>query len=157
VNGAYHVGLVKLLGVEVEAPLWTQLVKSALPFFYAGLLSLFAHGCARLGGSRRPYRSSVAVALYATGPMMLVGFVAVPAMAWGYRDPNNLGSALLRMFGGLALLATYVTLCSAALATLHGVKRRWPVMGLLAGYAVNMAIWFRLARAHPALVRWLTF
>ena len=157
-NGVWHILVVKAMSVELksEPPLWAQAVKATLPFVFGALFSVLGHAAVRLAGSRRPYRSSLALSLFTSGPMTLIGAPLMPILALSYREPKTMTAGLLAASAGLCMMGVYIGLASAAMSGLHGVKKRWPAAGYVVGYVSIALLFARLQKWHPDSARWFS-
>ena len=157
-NGVWHILVVKFLRVELKAepPLWAQAVKSTLPFIFGALFSVLGHAAVRLAGSRRPYRSSLALSLFTSGPMVLFGAPLMPILALSYREPKTLTSGLMAAAAGLTMMVLYIGYASSAMSGLHGVKKRWPMVGYFVGFVLNSVGFAFLQRWNPESARWFS-
>jgi hypothetical protein len=158
ITGTYQVAVVRLLdGAPPDMPLWAELIKPGVPFVIAALMSLLLHLAVKLAGSPRPLRSTVALALYATGPMTAAMIVFTPIIVLMRVHPTSAALALIGMAGSVSTMVLYIVLTSRAASGLHQVKKRWPALALVAGYFSVMALVFFLNGVDPRIARWMTF
>jgi len=157
-NGVWHILVVKAMSVELKAepPLWAQALKATLPFVFGALFSILGHAAVRLAGSRRPYRNSLALSLFTSGPMLLFGAPLVPILAQTYRDPKTLASGLMVAAAAPAMMGLYIGFTASAMSGLHGVKKRWPATGYFLGFAFNAVVFSFLQRWNPEAMRWFS-
>jgi hypothetical protein len=158
ITGAWQVAVVRLLdAAPPNAPLWTELIKPAVPFLFPAVMSVLVHLIAKLLGSRRPLRSTVGIALFASGPMTGAMVIFAPLVALGVKHPGSVAWGLATMCGSFSMAMMYVVLTARALAGLHDIKARWAALALLVVYAALIGGVVLLIRVDPNLGRWLTF
>ncbi len=157
IAGPYRHACSAALGLGTsDAPLWAEVLKALLPAVYSVYLALLCHLALRLGGGRRPFRSTLAISLYAGAPYLALGLLFYPLLAWFFARPGQ-AAAIVMGVVGLAITACYVVLWAHALAALHGVRARWPAVALVLGLAAYTLAWNVAGRAYPSLARWTSF
>jgi len=135
-----------MIGRSSDDGLWASLAAATLPYAYYALLGVVCHGVLRLGGTTRPLRASLAIALYiGGGPGLLLTLVldldvllytAITGDAQvrhGFAEaPPWAFTILLALV--MAASALFVTALASGLRALHGRS------GLRAAAAIVVAI-----------------
>lgn len=139
-----------LLGTH-DSGLWATLANAMLPYTYHVVLGLVCHGVLRLGGSIRPLRASVAIALFAGGGPGLVLTLAIYATMGLHLVlvGTSQGSVLsdvplwsapifwILIYGPLMLLPATL---AAGLRGVHGVTRVRAFVAMVTAMVITAAI-----------------
>lgn len=125
-----------VVGIENDGGLWASLATATLPYAYYALLGILCHVVMRLGGTTRPLRASLAVALYVGGgPGLLLtlafelDMLLYAALAGNTRMADNFEGApawVVLILVGLAVCAAvlFQVALVSGLRGLHGGSRR---------------------------------
>jgi hypothetical protein len=150
ISGPWRALWVRLLHIDVVAPLWVDVAKPLLPAVGLTFLGGGAHLILRLFGRVRPLRTTLGITLYVNaGPMTALGFVSRPLAE----------AALVGRVSAFGQLASVVALVVFAvylvvgLAAAHGVRRRRVVVAVIVIIASWMAVWIAITRLMPGLVK----
>jgi hypothetical protein len=144
-------------GGDAPPSLWLEALGALLPFGHYLLLGALQHLFYRLGGSRRPLRDSLAMALYAAGgaggiaQLFVMALLLVTYRAFGILNMLDLPAPWKVPFL-LLVLVPYALLYVVLGAAIAGVHRRpgWPAWQALAANLFALAVTACLfAVAHP--------
>jgi hypothetical protein len=144
-------------GGDQPSSLWLEMLGALLPFVHFLLLGALQHLFYRLGGSRRPLRDSLAMALYAAGgaggmaQLLVMALLVVTYRCFGVLDMGQVPAPWKLPFL-LLVLGQYALLYAVLGAAIAGVHRRpgwrgWQVPAAnLFAIAVTSCLF---AMAHP--------
>jgi hypothetical protein len=115
------------------------------PYLHAVVLALLVHALLRARGSRRPVLDSVAAALYAGGIAQVAASFLLALLQAGFRRhisqvaglPGTTPLIAVAIAGPAAFFAVTIVL---ALAALHGMPRRWPLLGFILAWLLTGAL-----------------
>ncbi|HEX4385977.1 MAG TPA: hypothetical protein VH083_23630 [Myxococcales bacterium] len=115
------------------------------PYLHAVVLALLIHALLRARGSRRPVLDSVAAALYAGGIAQVAASFFLAVLQAAFRKPLGeiaqvrWATALIAfsLVGPAVFFAVAIVL---ALAALHGMPRRWPLLGFVLAWSLTGAL-----------------
>lgn len=137
-----------------EAPesLAHAIAAALLPFVYYVLVGLGAHLLLRSLGSRRRWRDSCAMALYAGGGPALMAELLALTLAWidfrvtGKIDTRHGLSGAILTFSILGAFIVYCITLATSLAGLHGVRAWKSIVALLTALLASALIF---GAVHP--------
>jgi hypothetical protein len=115
------------------------------PYLHAVVLALLIHALLRARGSRRPALDSVAAALYAGGIAQVAASFFLALLQAAFRRPLGeiaqvpwaTGLIAFSLIGPAVFFAVAIVL---SLAALHGMPRRWPLLGFFLAWCLTGGI-----------------
>ncbi len=137
-----------------STPIWFDLAKPALPIVVNVVTTLVFHAIVRILGSKRPLRSSLAMALYVSGgPLAVLNFLLGPIVLYGFVHRLSARAALWSSLANFSLLIILLVYLVAAQAALHRMARwRITIAVLIAWISLGVgSAW--LSFHHPEFVR----
>jgi hypothetical protein len=137
-------------------PLWFEAVKPVLPIVLNTTVASLSHALLRLFGGRRPLRSSVAMALYASGgPLAILKLLVTPIGLYGYLHRNSPGVNAMSSATNVVMLFVFIGYLVVMQAALHRLARWRVAIAVLASWATWVAVleWCNIHR--PEIIRTL--
>lgn len=135
-------------------PLWFELGKPIFPVIINVTVTALFHLILKPLGTRRPLRSSLAMAMYVSGgPLAILNFLLAPLMLYGFIHRENLTIVMTSAVANLGLLAAFIVYLIATQASLHRLPRWRVTIAVLLAWTAFGFLSARTSIHHPNLMR----